>query len=213
MTTTRSMRAAGSLFFMAGGLMLMGIITAEALYPAPYSTGGNAISDLGGTEPPASLVLQPSATIFDTTMIVAGLLVLGGAVALHRAIGRWSATLVVVAMGAGVLGVGLFPGSTGTIHALFAELAFIGGGIAAIVTARTTEPPFRYLAVALGTISLAALGSYAVLGDASPLAGLGFGGLERWIAYPLVIWLTGFGGYLSARAVAPESAAPAGPPA
>ncbi len=25
---------------------------------------------------------------------------------------------------------------------------------------------------------------------------LGLGGLERWIAYPILLWITGFGGYL-----------------
>lgn len=185
---------------VAGAVILMGIITAEALYPAPYTTGGNEISDLGGTEPPEALVLQPSATIFDVTMIVSGLLVLAGAACLQPGLGRLSVTLVVVAVGAGALGVGLFPGNTGGIHALFAMLTFIGGGVAAIVTARVTRPPFRYLCVALGAISLASLSSYLLLGEGTPLAPLGIGGVERWVAYPVVIWITGFGGYLSARA-------------
>ena len=43
----------------------MGIITAEALYPGTFSTGANEISDLGGTRPPNSVILQPSATIFN----------------------------------------------------------------------------------------------------------------------------------------------------
>jgi len=200
MTTTRLVRAAGAMLFVAGALILMGIITAEALYPAPYTTGGNEISDLGGTEPPEGLVLQPSATIFDVTMIVSGLLVLAGAACLQPALGRLSVTLVVAALGTGALGVGVFPGNTGGIHALFAMLTFIGGGVAAIVTARATEPPFRYLSVALGAISLASLFSYILLGEGTPLAALGLGGVERWVAYPVVIWVTGFGGYLAARA-------------
>lgn len=200
MTTTRLVRAAGAMLFVAGALILLGIITAEAVYPGPYTTGGNEISDLGGTRPPEGLVLQPSATIFNFTMIVGGVLILAGAVSLHLALARWSDTLVIAALGAGALGVGVFPGPAGTIHALFAQLAFIGGGIAAIVTARSTAPPFRYLAAALGVISLATLVSYMLLGEGSPMAGLGIGGVERWVAYPVVIWVTGFGGYLAARA-------------
>jgi hypothetical membrane protein len=185
---------------LAGAVILMGIITAEALYPAAYSTGGNEISDLGGTEPPEALVLQPSATIFDVTMIVGGLLLLAAAGLLQPGLGRLSVTLVVAAVGAGALGVGCFPGNTGGIHGLFAMLTFVGGGIAAIVTARVTRAPFRYLSVALGAIALATLASYVLLGDGSPMAGLGIGGVERWVAYPIVIWVIGFGGYLSARA-------------
>jgi hypothetical protein len=33
--------------------------------------------------------------------------------------------------GIGVLGVGVFPGHTGGIHQIFAQLTFIGGGVAA----------------------------------------------------------------------------------
>lgn len=128
MTTTRLVRAAGAMLFVAGALILMGIITAEALYPAPYTTGGNEISDLGGTRPPEGLVLQPSATIFDITMMVSGLLVLAGAACLQLGLRRWSVSLVVAALGTGALGVGVFPGNMGGIHALFAMLTFIGGG-------------------------------------------------------------------------------------
>jgi hypothetical membrane protein len=198
-TTSRLVRASGALMLLAGAVILMGIITAEALYPAAYSTGGNEISDLGGTEPPEALVLQPSATIFDLTMIAGGLLLLAAAGLLQPGLGRLSVTLVVAAVGVGALGVGCFPGNAGGIHGLFAMLTFVGGGIAAIVTARVTRAPFRYLSVALGAIALGTLALYVLLGDGSPLAGLGIGGVERWVAYPIVIWVIGFGGYLSAR--------------
>jgi hypothetical membrane protein len=204
MTTTRPVRVAGALMLVAGAVILLGIITAEALYPAAYTTGGNEISDLGGTEPPEALVLQPSATIFDLTMVVGGLLLLGAAAGLQVGLGRRAVALTVASVGIGALGVGVFPGSTGGIHALFAMLTFIGGGIAAIVTSRATEPPFRYLAVILGAIALATLGSYVLLGDGSPLAPLGIGGVERWVAYPIVIWVTAFGGYLCAWQPAPR---------
>jgi hypothetical membrane protein len=45
----------GSLLFLTGATILMGIITAEAAYRGAHSTGANAISDLGGTEPPHSV--------------------------------------------------------------------------------------------------------------------------------------------------------------
>jgi len=199
MTATRSIRAAGALLLVAGAVILMGIITAEALYPEPYTTGGSMISDLGGTEPPAALVLQPSATIFNLTMMASGLLVLAGAAFLQLALAHRATTLVVALVGVGALGVGVFPGNTGGIHAVFAMLTFIGGGIAAIVTARETLPPFSYLSAALGAVSLAVLFSYLLMGDGTPVAPLGAGGVERWVAYPIVIWITAFGGYLSAR--------------
>ena len=71
---------AGILFFLAGMVILMGIITAEAYYPDQpvYTTHNSMISDLGATEPPNSIITQPSATIFNLSMILTGILVLSG---------------------------------------------------------------------------------------------------------------------------------------
>jgi hypothetical membrane protein len=193
-------RLGGALLFLAGGIILMGIISAEALYPVAFSTAANQISDLGGTQPPNSVIYQPSATIFDLSMVGIGLLVLAGSWFVHRAYARRSATIPLAMLGAGALGVGLFPGNTGTPHALFAMVTFVSGGVAAISSARVTTAPFRYLSILFGVVSLATLGSYVVLGDASPMASLGLGGLERWIVYPVVLWVTAFGGYMAGRA-------------
>ena len=122
------LRLGGAILFLAGSIILMGIISAEALYPAPYTTGGSEISDLGGTRPPEGLVLQPSATIFDVSMIVIGLMVIAGSIFVHRAFGRRAVTIPILVLGVGALGVGLFPGNTGTPHALFAMATFIAGG-------------------------------------------------------------------------------------
>ncbi|WP_254662945.1 hypothetical protein [Haladaptatus sp. W1] len=43
---------------------------------------------------------------------------------------------------------------------------------------------------------MATLLSVFVLQEANPLNVLGSGGVERWVAYPLLLWVTGFGGYL-----------------
>jgi hypothetical membrane protein len=196
------LRIAGALLFVAGAVILLGIISAEALYPVPYSTGANAISDLGGTEPPAGLVYQPSATIFNLSMVTVGVLILLGSVLVHRAFGRRAVTLPILVLGVGALGVGVFPGNTGTPHALFAMATFISGGLAAITAALVTGGPFRYLSILLGAISLSTLAAYFAMGDAAPLGALGLGGVERWIVYPIVLWVIGFGAYLAGRAEA-----------
>jgi hypothetical membrane protein len=199
-TRASDLRLGGGLLFVAGATILMGIITAEALYPGTFSTGTNEISDLGGTRPPNSVILQPSATIFDVSMMLIGVLVFAGSWFVQRAFGRRSVTIPLAVLGVAALGVGLFPGNTGTPHAIFAMVTFISGGIAAISTARLTRAPFRYLSFFLGAASLATLGMYMLLGDGSPMALLGIGGVERWIVYPVVLWITAFGGYLSGRA-------------
>ena len=51
----------GALLAIAGMVILMGIITAEALMPAAanYSTSASDISHLGGSDPPNSVSCNP----------------------------------------------------------------------------------------------------------------------------------------------------------
>ena len=59
---------------------------------------------------------------------------------------------------------------------------------------RLVRPPFRYVSIALGMITLLTLfpGSL-LLGTV-----LGFGGTERLVAYPIVAWTMAFGTYAMA---------------
>jgi hypothetical membrane protein len=195
----RLLAAAGLLLVLSGVVSLMGTITAEALYPG-YNTAANAISDLGATEPPGSVILQPSATIFNTTMIVAGLLGIAAAFCLESGLRRLAVAIFTGLTGLGMLGVGVFPGNYGNIHAIFALVIFIAGGVAAIVSHSAQTPPLSVVSIILGVISLATLVIYLILGDNGPMAGLGIGGIERWIAYPILAWTVTFGGYLLGRA-------------
>lgn len=192
----RAVRNAGVLFFMAGAISLMGIISGEIFYPRNlgYNVYDNDISDLGGTLPPEGLVVQPSATIFDWSMILAGLLILGGAYLLYRGSERMLLSAMLVLMGIGVLGVGLFPGNIVFWHPIFAMLTFLAGAIAAIISAGEAKTLIRVLFALLGLISLVFL-----LFSGSFIPTFGVGGTERWIVYPILIWILGFGGYLSGR--------------
>lgn len=181
----------GILYVLAGAIILMGIITAEALYPEIYTTADSEISDLGATRPPDSVILQPSSTIFNVTMIVSGLLLIGAADGLRRAFGRRFLTGTAAMLGIGVLGVGIFPGNVGDVHPWFALTAFLGGGLAAIASAAVTPAPLRWFWVAFGVVALVALFGAGFFEDH-----LGDGGTERWVAYPVVLWMLSFGGYL-----------------
>jgi len=181
----------GLLLFIAGAVLLMGIIIAEIFYPAGYTTAHSEISDLGATRPPDSVSFQPSASIFNTTMIVGGLLVLAASLIHFWTKTKWYIVLFFALLGAGILGVGLFPGNNAFFHPLFALLTFISGGLAAIVSFRMTHPPFAYLLALLGVITLIFLFFSPVF---IPI--LGDGGTERFVAYPLIIWMIGLGGYL-----------------
>lgn len=142
------------------------------------------------------MVLQPSAATFDATMIAAGVAILAATYLTFRASHRRGLAVAMGLFGLGVLGVGVFPGNT-TPHPVFALLAFMAGGSVAIVSARTVPRPLRYLLAAFGTVALAALAAGLFLLDWSPVAALGEGGIERWVAYPVVLWMVAYGGHVA----------------
>ena len=190
--------AAGVLYSCAGFVLLMGIITAETKYPVfRHYTTRQEISDLGGTRPPHGLVTQPSAMIFDTTMLIAGVLLLAGAFTLWRLYRNRLFTVVSALFGAGALLVGIFPGNT-TPHPYVAMIAFVFSALTAIAAFRVTSAPFRFMSLFVGVLSLAALIA-GELGDSSPVVkSIGIGGTERWVVFPMILWLAFFGGYLLA---------------
>jgi hypothetical membrane protein len=189
---------AGSSLILAGTTAILGIITAQSLSP-DYSIRQD-ISDLGSTQPPDPIVHQPSATIFNGTMLVTGLLVLLAVYVLHRSTGRRVLTVPLAAFGVGIVGVGVFPGNVTPWHGLFALLTFASGGVTVLLSARVVARPFAAICVVSGGVSLLLLVSVFVYGlilrAPHPLAGLGSGGIERWVVYPLLCWVLAFGGYL-----------------
>lgn len=185
---------AGVSLFVVGGIALLGIITAEVLYPG-YSTL-QEISDLGASRPPNSVIKQPSATIFNITMLISGALVLIATYFLYQEFKRLDLSLSLGLFGIGIFGVGVFPGNVVPWHQIFALITFFSGGVAAVISSRTIKAPFKYLSILFGGISLLVLLSVVFLGEANPLSFLGFGGIERWVIYPILLWVTGFGGYL-----------------
>jgi len=191
---------AGVSLTLAGFIGLMGIITAEVLYP-DYSTRQD-ISDLGSTRPPNPVIHEPSATIFNSTILLTGAMVLVSAYLLYRVLDRRRFPIALAVFGFGAFGVGVFPGNVAPWHGLFAMLTFISGGIAVVLSSRVVPRPFSLLCGLFGGISLLVLASvifYGVVGGGpSPLEPLGLGGIERWVVYPLILWLPAFGGYLLA---------------
>jgi hypothetical membrane protein len=185
---------AGALMFVDGAIALLGIVTAETLYP-DYSTRQD-ISDLGSTLPPDPVIHQPSATIFNSTMLLTGAILLVATVFAHRALRRRVLTVPLAVFGLGIFAVGLFPGNVMPWHGLAAMITFVSGGITALLSARVVRGVMTGVCLLFGAISVLALLSAIVLQAANPLLVMGSGGVERWVVYPLLLWLTGFGGYL-----------------
>lgn len=176
-------QAIGGFLILAGsGLFLLGMIIAEARYPG-YSISQNVISDLG---------VGPTALIFNSVTILFGLAAISSVILIRHSFNSKLFLFLLGLSGIGVLGVGLFPENTGHLHDAFAATAFIFGSLAAIYSSRILLWPFRYLSAYLGAFSLVA----AMLFISGDYIGLGPGGMERMIAYPVIIFFMGFGGAL-----------------
>lgn len=191
-------KVAGALFFLAGITITMGIINAEIFYSG-YSISLNMISTLGASPPPDSIIKQPSATIFDYAIALSGIMILIGTCDLYIKARKKLLLLPFMLLGVGALGVGIFPAFHPLAHPISALLAFLSGGIAAITSSRYTTAPFSYIAFFLGIITLV----FLFIGMVAPqlvVPIFGRGGTERWVAYPVILWLTAYGGYLMGSA-------------
>jgi hypothetical membrane protein len=186
-----SFTKSGLLIFLSGFLIFMGIITGEAVYPLEFNTRDHYISELAAALPPNTMVPQPSATIFNLTMILSGLMVIAGTFFIHAGFKKLLSSIPLGLFGVGLLGVGFFPGNIAPWHGISAMVLFLAGGVAAIASFRIVRSPLRYIFICLGIISLTCLITYKVF-----IPALGVGGAERWVFYPIVFWLNGLGGYL-----------------
>ena len=175
-------KVAGSLLFIGGIVCFLGIIIAETLYPG-YNTSQNYISDLG---------VGPSALIFNSSVFLLGMLAVLGAYFVQRAFNFRLFSILAAIASIGAIGVGLFTEDAGMIHGVFSLIVFLFAGLSAITSHKLQKPPLSYFSVILGTLSLFAL----VLFGSGVYLDLGKGGMERMIAYPVLLWTVSFGSYL-----------------
>jgi hypothetical membrane protein len=185
----------GSLFFIGAAQFVLALIIAEALYPG-YSIANNAISDLGAhcrNEAGAYVchIYQPSATIFDLSVIVLGAALILAALTGRRLFGTVPTILIIIS-GCGAIGVGMFPETTDGLHFACADIAFIFAALSAIASYSFERKPLSYFSVVLGITTFSAI----ALLITNNFLGLGYGGMERLIVYPILIWALGLGGSL-----------------
>jgi hypothetical membrane protein len=199
---TRSL-AIGAILFIAASQFFLFLFVSTALYPN-YNVNFNYISDLGETcRHSVCYFQQPSSIIFNSSSFVLGALVVISFSLLLKEKRKSLLPYFGIVSGLGAAGVGLFPEGTGMIHAIFALMAFLSGGIAAAVAYRELIFPFNVLSIILGLVSLTFLGLFLSLtagnltsASGKTILGLGVGGLERLIVYPIILWISGIGAYI-----------------
>ena len=185
------LRVPGAVLFTVGAAFLLVTMLAASMAPG-YDFNGAAISDLG--------VIDETAAIFNSLLVVVGALNALGGYLLYRSHGRaWILALFALA-GIGAAGAGLMPLSTGTPHSLFALLGFVCFNLEAIAIGISLAGPMRALSFLAGATGLGFV-VLMVIGDSGNPAGfgaIGHGGTERMIVYPAMLWLMALGGSLMA---------------
>jgi hypothetical membrane protein len=183
--------------------VLLAVMTGEVLYPAAYDSTVNTVSDLAAMRP-ENVVRQPSAAVFNVTMIAAGLAITAASGLLARTRVRMWAVLPIAGLGVGMVLVGVFPGNTVmAVHQWVALLAFISGGLAAILTSRLLPRVLRPVQVLLGVVALVSWVGYSFARGLPLFQQLGEGGAERWIVYPVALSLVVLGSVLAATSPVP----------
>jgi hypothetical membrane protein len=147
---------AGAFIFVGGVQFLIGMILAEIFYPG-YNVSGNYISDLGATCRDTCIIYQPSAFIFNSSVIILGILILLSSYFIWHEFQNYLISILIGLSGLGAIGVGLFPETTGILHLIVSFIAFFFGSLSAIAASKLVKTPFTYFSVILGIASLAAL--------------------------------------------------------
>ena len=168
-----------------------------------YSLLTNAISDLGNTtcgQYSGRYVCSPEHGLMNASFIMLGITMATGSLLIYQEFKESVASLVgfslMAVAGFGTLVVGLFPENTvPALHTLGATMPFLLGNIGLVVLGLSLDLPksLRIYTVISGVVSLIALIPFM----AHQYLGLGFGGMERIVAYPQTIWLIVFGIYIS----------------
>jgi hypothetical membrane protein len=206
------LQLAGTLILLAGMQFVIGAHIAEATYPG-YNVNQNYLSDLGATVRYTSngvtiVIQQPASAIFTVMLMAMGVLILGAAYLMFPLVKSRRTVVFMGLFGIAALGIGIFSEVFTLIHGIFSLLAFFTGGLAAIFSFKLTKRPMNYVSVILGVTVLVAmvLLELASLDQILPEMGfaagaplqtpIGIGGLERMIAYPLMLWFVMFGASL-----------------
>lgn len=184
------------LFFAGPTQFILAVIICEALYPG-YNLGQQPMSDLGSWT-----LVGSAAAIFNVSTVLLGITIVAGALLVGKYLKNWFFIGLLIIAGIGNAGVGIVTEDIfGPVHLIFALAFFISWSAAAILCFNFLKGPFSYVSVVLGVFSLVAFILSLLAGKPSSVfnLGIGFGGIERLIVYPLFLWTIGYGGYLLAE--------------
>lgn len=190
------------MLWVASVQFVLGMAVTQLGWTTPYSLLTNYISDLGAVHCQyyhatldSRYICSPWHGVFDTSIVILGLLSIAAAVLIYRAFKDDRITalgLILLALsGIGAIGVGLSPEDVNLrVHTLSALLAFVAGNSALLVLGVAIwrdlgwHRGFAVLSLVLGLVGWIALILF-VLDAWGPL---GPGGMERFVVAPTLLW-------------------------
>jgi len=177
----------GALCVLAGVQFLLVMLYLESIVPG-FDRAINFISDLG---------VGSTAPIFNSSIFIAGVVSIIVALYLFFFLKKRALSIILILAGLSVALVGVFPENIYPTHLQVSFLAFLFGGIIALVSSFYSKKPWNRIFSVLGVISLLTLVTNLILwygfGTILPL---GAGVIERLIVYPFILWGILFGVYL-----------------
>lgn len=186
------------IFLIIGTIQyLLAVNISQALF-AGYHVGINSLSDLGGSIP----MVEPAAIIFNISNILLGIFILAAVYLILKSGGCRLFSACLTLFGVAMIFLSIFPEYTHSTHVFFALIAFFSGSLALIFSYRLgINIPMTIISMVLGFTALITILSifFVGVGPSNPLNILGKGGAERLIIYPIILYLTALGGYLTSR--------------
>jgi hypothetical membrane protein len=185
-------RVVGLLFVVAVVQYILAVVISEAVYSG-YSAGQQMLSELGDWS-----LAGNNAAIFNGSALLWGIFLIAGAYYIQQIFkNRIFTSLLAISGVGGVVSAVVSLNISFEVHSMFGLVAFVFGAAAAIMSYKFVKSPLSYVSVVLGAVTLLATLLF-MLGQGNSVfyLGLGLGGIERFVVYPLLLWMLGFGACL-----------------
>jgi hypothetical membrane protein len=114
---------------------------------------------------------------------------------MHQVFKSWIFSVSLTLASIGMLGTVIFTEDFPLIHSILSLIFILFAGASAIVSYKFEKPPLSYVSVVLGVVTISTL----VLLVSGNWLGLGMGGMEHISLYAALMWLIGFGSYLTGQ--------------
>ena len=176
--------SAGLVIFVGSVQWLMMIIISESFQP-DYNSSFHYVSSLG---------VGMTALSYNISIILFGLSLVVSSIILYKTLNAKLFTSLLLVTGLFIIGVGVFPENSRPMHGYVTAFAFIFAVLRPIVSFKAFDPPFSYISIIIGLVSLVMLiifFPYLGLPAESTILilGLAKGTMERLVIYPLLIWM------------------------